>query len=138
MNNNQNLENLAEQTVFFFVLRLLRTNPLSVLNTYEIETISSNIQKVCNIDDSYLIDIKEIAIHALIRPNKYDQDYDKAQSYIETLFSDSSDEKNISSLKSWAEEVASSWKEFNLYPPDYPDQQDWDLLPSPNKINWKK
>jgi len=74
----------------------------------------------------------------LIRPNKYDEDYDKAQSYIETLFLESSDEKNLSSLKSWAEEVASGWKEFNLYPPDYPDQQDWDLLPSPNKINWKK
>ena len=74
----QKLENLAEQTVFFFVLRLLRTDPLRILNTNEIETISSNVQKVCDLSDPYSIDVKEISIHCLIRPNKYDEDYGKA------------------------------------------------------------
>ena len=45
----QKLENLAEQTIFFFILRLLRTDPLKVLNRDEIEIISHNVQKVCGI-----------------------------------------------------------------------------------------
>tara|TARA_B100000900_G_scaffold412103_2_gene433196 strand:- start:1338 stop:1745 length:408 start_codon:yes stop_codon:yes gene_type:complete len=134
----QKLENLAEQTVFFFVLRLLRTDPLRILNTNEIETISSNVQKVCDLSDPYSIDVKEISIHCLIRPNKYDEDYDKAESYIQNIFSEEIDKDDISAIKSWAEEVADVWKDFNSYPPEYPGQQDWDMLPSPHKINWKK
>ena len=48
----QKLENLAEQTIFFFILRLLRTDPLKVLNKDEIEIISHNVQKVCGINQS--------------------------------------------------------------------------------------
>ena len=43
----------------------------------------------------------------------------------------------ISKIINWAEEVADVWKDYNLYPPDYPGQQDWDMLPSPHKIKWK-
>ena len=133
----QKLENLAEQTIFFFILRLLRTDPLMVLNSDEIEIISHNVQKVCGVTNPKSFDIEEISINCLIRPEKYEEDYDKAESYIKNLFSDESEVKIISKIINWAEEVADVWKDYNLYPPEYPGQQDWDMLPSPHKIKWK-
>lgn len=133
----QKLENLAEQTIFFFILRLLRTDPLMVLNSDEIEIISHNVQKVCGVTNPKSFDIEEISINCLIRPEKYEEDYDKAESYIKNLFSDESEVEIISKIINWAEEVADVWKDYNLYPPEYPGQQDWDMLPSPHKIKWK-
>lgn len=133
----QKLENLAEQTIFFFILRLLRTDPLMVLNSDEIEIISHNVQKVCGVTNPKSFDIEEISINCLIRPEKYEEDFDKAESYIKNLFSDESEVEIISKIINWAEEVADVWKDYNLYPPDYPGQQDWDMLPSPHKIKWK-
>lgn len=133
----QKLENLAEQTIFFFILRLLRTDPLMVLNSDEIEIISHNVQKVCGVTNPKSFDIEEISINCLIRPEKYDEDFDKAESYIKNLFSDESEVEIISKIINWAEEVADVWKDYNLYPPEYPGQQDWDMLPSPHKIKWK-
>tara|TARA_Y100000385_G_C12688640_1_gene465352 strand:+ start:59 stop:463 length:405 start_codon:yes stop_codon:yes gene_type:complete len=133
----QKLENLAEQTIFFFILRLLRTDPLKVLNRDEIEIISHNVQKVCGITNPKSFDLVEISINCLIRPEKYDEDFDKAESYIKNLFSDESEVEIISKIINWAEEVADVWKDYNLYPPEYPGQQDWDMLPSPHKIKWK-
>ena len=132
----QKLENLAEQTIFFFILRLLRTDPIKVLNSDEIEIISHNVQKVCGITNPKSFDIEEISINCLIRPEKYEEDYDKAESYITNLFSDESEVEIISKIIDWAEEVADVWKDYNLYPPEYPGQQDWDMLPSPHKIKW--
>ena len=133
----QKLENLAEQTIFFFIQRLLRTDPLMVLNSDEIEIISHNVQKVCGVTNPKSFDIEEISINCLIRPEKYEEDYDKAKSYIKNLFSDESEVEIISKIINWAEEVADVWKDYNLYPPEYPGQQDWDMLPSPHKIKWK-
>lgn len=133
----QKLENLAEQTIFFFILRLLRTDPLMVLNSDEIEIISHNVQKVCGVTNPKSFDIEEISINCLIRPEKYEEDFDKAESYIKNLFSDESEVEIISKIINWAEEVADVWKDYNLYPPEYPGQQDWDMLPSPHKIKWK-
>ena len=132
----QKLENLAEQTIFFFILRLLRTDPIKVLNSDEIEIISHHIQKVCGMTNPKSFDIEEISINCLIRPEKYEEDYDKAESYIKNLFSDESEVEIISKIIDWAEEVANVWKDYNLYPPEYPGQQDWDMLPSPHKIKW--
>jgi hypothetical protein len=132
----QKLENLSEQTIFFFILRLLRTDPIKVLNSDEIEIISHHIQKVCGIANPKSFDIEEISINCLIRPEKYEEDYDKAESYIKNLFSDESEVEIISKIIDWAEEVADVWKDYNLYPPEYPGQQDWDMLPSPHKIKW--
>ena len=132
----EKLENLADQTLFFFVLRLLRTDPVKILNTEEINQISSSVQSVCDVK-SYSIDVKEISINCLIRPNKYDEDIDKAESFINSLFAGDIDHSLVSEIKKLAEEVADEWKDFNLYPPEYPNQQDWDMLPSPHKINWK-
>ena len=133
----QKLENLAEQTIFFFIQRLLRTDPLMVLNSDEIEIISHNVQKVCGVTNPKSFDIEEISINCLIRPEKYEEDYDKAELYIKNLFSDESGVEIISKIINWAEEVADVWKDYNLYPPEYPGQQDWDMLPSPHKIKWK-
>ena len=133
----QKLENLAEQTIFFFIQRLLRTDPLMVLNSDEIEIISHNVQKVCGVTNPKSFDIEEISINCLIRPEKYEEDYDKAESYIKNLFSDESEVEIISKIINWDEEVADVWKDYNLYPPEYPGQQDWDMLPSPHKIKWK-
>ena len=66
-----------------------------------------------------------------------DEDIDKAESFINSLFAGDIDHNLVSEIKKWAEEVADEWKDFNLYPPEYPNQQDWDMLPSPHKINWK-
>ena len=98
--------------------------------------MSSSIQSICDVK-SYSIDVKEISINCLIRPNKYDEDIDKAESFINSLFAGDIDHNLVSGIKKWAEEVADEWKDFNLYPPEYPNQQDWDTLPSPHKINWK-
>ena len=133
----EKLENLAEQTIYFFILRLLRIDPQKILNENEIQEIAINVQKACGTANIGSIVVQEIAVNCLIRPEKFDVDSNKAESYIKKLFSDDCDEDTLSLIKSWAENVADTWKEFNSYPPDYLGQQDWDMLPPPHKIKWK-
>jgi hypothetical protein len=133
----EKLENLAEQTIYFFILRLLRIDPQKILNENEIQEIAINVQKACGTANIGSIDVQEIAVNCLIRPEKFDVDSNKAESYIKKLFSDDCDEDTLSLIKSWAENVADTWKEFNSYPPDYLGQQDWDMLPPPHKIKLK-
>ena len=136
LQTEEKLLDLAEQTIFFFILRLLKLDPLKILNVDEIQQVSSYIQKACGVSQRS-IDVKDVAISCLIRPGKFEEDFDKAESYINNLFSEECEIEIVTATLNWAEDVSDIWKEHNLYPPEWPGQQDWDMLPSPHKIKWK-
>ena len=50
----QKLENLAEQTIFFFILRLLRTDPIKVLNSDEIASRNRQVGQAASQSNNYV------------------------------------------------------------------------------------
>ena len=68
------------------------------------------MKHVCDVDD-YHIDVKEISSKGMVRLGKYDEDHEKAEALVETLFSGNASEDDLEEISDWATQCAQTWKE---------------------------